>query len=148
MNVQELQAYLHEHIPLSAAMQVKVLQASERKVCLQAPLAANINHRDTVFGGSAASVAILAAWTLLYVRFKEEKLPARLVIQHCDVDYTLPIEGDFQAVCEFISEAQWQKARKLFQRRGKTRIQLESCLQINGETLTTMHGDFVALAME
>jgi len=39
-------------------------------VLLTAPLAANINHRATVFGGSASAVAILAAWTYLYFVLK------------------------------------------------------------------------------
>jgi hypothetical protein len=54
MNNTALEQYLHEHIPLSAAMGVKVVQADPQCVVLTAPLAPNINHRDTVFGGSAS----------------------------------------------------------------------------------------------
>ena len=57
----ELASDLHAHIPLSAAMQVSVAAVDADGVTLQAPLAPNINHRDTVFGGSASAVAILAA---------------------------------------------------------------------------------------
>ena len=48
-------------MPLSQAMQVTVVEASFQQVVLTAPLAPNINHRETVFGGSASAVAILAA---------------------------------------------------------------------------------------
>lgn len=61
----ELEKYLHGHIPLSKAMEVAVVQVQPEGVILSAPLAPNINHRDTVFGGSASAVAILAAWSLL-----------------------------------------------------------------------------------
>jgi thioesterase domain-containing protein len=61
MDARELQAYLHAHIPLSAAMQVSVDAVAADGVTLRAPLAPNINHRETVFGGSASAVAILAA---------------------------------------------------------------------------------------
>ena len=47
----ELEAYLHEHIPLSKAMGVSVVSVEEGIVILRAPLAPNINHRETVFGG-------------------------------------------------------------------------------------------------
>ena len=61
MTPSELQTYLHQHIPLFQAMQVTVVEASLQQVVLTAPVAPNINHRETVFGGSASAVAILAA---------------------------------------------------------------------------------------
>lgn len=61
MNPQALEQYLHDHIPLSKAMQVSVLEASQERVILMAPLAPNINHTESVFGGSASAVATLAA---------------------------------------------------------------------------------------
>ena len=64
----QLERYLHEHIPLSKAMGVSVLSVGEEAVTLRAPLAPNINHRETVFGGSASALAILAAWSLLHTR--------------------------------------------------------------------------------
>ena len=61
MNAVQLEEYLRERIPLSRAMAVEVRAADATGVELYAPLAPNINHRDTVFGGSASAVAILAA---------------------------------------------------------------------------------------
>jgi thioesterase domain-containing protein len=58
----ELERYLHEHIPLSHAMRVGVVTVDAGTVVLRAPLEPNINHRETVFGGSASALAILAAW--------------------------------------------------------------------------------------
>ena len=68
MNAIDLERYLHEHIPLSKAMQVSVVSVDTDGVTLRAPLAPNINHQDTVFGGSASAVAILAGWSLLHTR--------------------------------------------------------------------------------
>jgi thioesterase domain-containing protein len=93
MTAPELEAYLHGHIPLSAAMQVSVDAVSIDGVTLRAPLAPNINHRDTVFGGSASAVAILAAWSLLHARMRGEGIAARLVIQSNMMDYALPTLG-------------------------------------------------------
>ncbi len=47
---QASQDYLHAHIPMSKAMAVEV-QSASRKASPRCPLAHNINHRDTVFGG-------------------------------------------------------------------------------------------------
>lgn len=68
MDTKSLEKYLHEHIPLSKAMQVSVIEAGQNKVILSAPLAPNINHVGTAFGGSESTVAILAAWSLPHVR--------------------------------------------------------------------------------
>ena len=64
----ELEWYLHEHIPLSKATEVSVVSVAEDTVILRA--AANINHRETVFGGSASAIAVLAAWRLLHARLR------------------------------------------------------------------------------
>jgi thioesterase domain-containing protein len=87
----ELEAYLHEHIPLSHAMQVAVVELGPDTVVLRAPLAPNINHRETVFGGSASAVAILAAWSLLHTRLTSAGISARLVIQRNTMSYDLLI---------------------------------------------------------
>jgi thioesterase domain-containing protein len=57
----EVECNLHDHIPISASMGVRVLGCDAAGVRLEAPLAANINHRHMVFGVSASAVAILAA---------------------------------------------------------------------------------------
>ncbi|MEO8299523.1 MAG: YiiD C-terminal domain-containing protein [Burkholderiales bacterium] len=75
----ELENYLHEHIPLSAAMQLSVIDVSAEQVVLAAPLAHNINHQDTVFGGNASAVAILAAWSMLHTKLAAAGMGARLV---------------------------------------------------------------------
>ena len=53
MDTPEVQTYLHDHIPLSAAMGAGVSQADTEIVRLSAPLEPNLNHRATAFGGSS-----------------------------------------------------------------------------------------------
>ena len=65
-----LARYLHEHMPLTRALGVSVLAAGQQGVNLAAPLAANINHQSTAFGGSLASLAILAGWSWVWVHLR------------------------------------------------------------------------------
>src|SRR5687768_8333506 len=97
MTETELETYLHVHIPLSRAMAVRVVSIADDKVILGAPLGPNINHRDTVFGGSASALAILSAWSLLHLRLTAADQPSRVVIQRNSMDYLAPIDGDFTA---------------------------------------------------
>ena len=72
-----VERYLHQYIPLSAAMGVQVRTATVEHVKLAAPLAPNVNHTETVFGGSAAALATLSAWTLLHLRLEDAGLDAQ-----------------------------------------------------------------------
>jgi len=148
VTVTELQAYLHTHIPLSAAMQVTVKSVGETEVVLEAPLAPNINHRETLFGGSASAVAILAAWSLLHCRTRAEGIDSRLVIQRNSMEYLAPVAGNFTARAFLSSEDDWKGFMKLFRRRGRARISVSSELLYVGEVAGRLEGDFVALGKE
>ena len=140
-----LEHYLHQQIPLSAAMGVRVRIATPERVQLAAPLAPNINHAETAFGGSAAALATLSAWALLHVRLARAALQARLVIQRCSMEYEQPIPGDFDAVCLLTDEAAWERFRVTLVRRGRGRLTLASHLVHDARRMAAFEGDFVGL---
>ena len=148
MAYQALQNYLNEHIPLSYAMGVKVEAASDNAVTLSAPLKPNINHRDTVFGGSASAVAILSAWTLLYVRLNQEGISSRVVIQRNTMNYMRPIDNAFTATAGIQDAATWEKFLQVLKRRNRARISVGVALHCNGEKVGELDGDFVALGIQ
>ncbi len=141
----ELQQYLHEHIPLSHAMGVSVMSVDTDSVTLHAPLAPNINHFDTVFGGSASAVAILAAWSLLHVRLRAEGFQARLVIQRNTMAYEHPIHGDFTARATLVSPERWTTFTRMLSRKGKARAEVTSVLEFDGQIVGRLTGEFVAM---
>ncbi len=143
-----LERYLHQQIPLSAAMGVRVRMATPERVQLAAPLAPNLNHNETIFGGSAAALATLSAWTLLHIRIARAELHARLVIQRSSVEYERPIPGDFEAVCRFSDEAAWERFRATLVRRGRARLTLGACLVYDARRMATFEGDFVAMELQ
>ena len=140
-----LERYLHAQIPLSAAMGVRVRTATPERVQLSAPLAPNVNHADTVFGGSAAALATLSAWALLHVRMARAQLAGRLVIQRSTMEYEHPIPGDFDAVCRFSDELAWERFRATLLRRGRARLTLRAHLDCGGRRVAAFEGDFVGL---
>ena len=141
-----IERYLYEQIPLSAAMGVRVAHAAPDYVRLSAPLGPNINHNETVFGGSAASVATLAAWALLHLRLTGEGVRARVVIQRSRMEYQRPIPGDFEAHCHFADAAGWERFRTVLRRRGRARITLAAELIYRDERMSAFEGEFVAIA--
>jgi thioesterase domain-containing protein len=141
-----VQRYLYQYIPLSAAMGVEVRTARVEHVKLAAPLAPNVNHTETVFGGSAAALATLSAWTLLHLRLEDARLDARLVIQRSQMEYEKPIPGDFEAVCDFGDDSAWDRFRKMLARYGRARLTLAAHLVHAQDRVASFEGDFVALA--
>ncbi|MDE2429619.1 MAG: thioesterase domain-containing protein [Burkholderiales bacterium] len=146
MSPSELQQYLHDHIPLSAAMQVAVQSVSPESIVLKAPLAPNINHRDTVFGGSASALCILAAWSLLNTRLQQAGLDCRLVIQRNTMDYVMPVAGDFSARSALAQPDDWPQFVRMLTRKGKGRIAVNAELVFDGQVAGKLTGEFVALS--
>jgi thioesterase domain-containing protein len=139
-----LQRYLHDHIPLSKAMEVEVVEATDNGVTLAAPLAPNINHRETVFGGSASAVAILSAWTLMYLRLKNEQLNVRIVIQRNTMAYERPITGTFTASATIPDTTAWRRFVETLRRKSRARFTVRSTLHRDAEKVGEFEGDFVA----
>lgn len=126
-------------------MGVRVRAASPARVELAAPLAPNINHHDTLFGGSGAAIATLSAWTLVNLRLRHAGVRARLVIQRNAMNYEEPIDGDFTALCEQPDEAEWQRFLTMLERRGRGRITMRARLIYQARAAASFEGDFVAL---
>jgi thioesterase domain-containing protein len=145
MTPHDLQSYLHERIPLSRAMDVEVSSATAEGVELRAPLAPNINHRDTVFGGSASAVAILAAWCALYVRMRSEQRAGRIVIRRNRMSYERPIAGDFTARAAPPDTAAWSKAVATLGKGRPARVHVTATLECLGEQVGVLEGEFVVL---
>jgi thioesterase domain-containing protein len=141
----EVERYLHRNIPLSAAMGVRVNVATPRRVELAAPLAPNINHQSTVFGGSASALAMLSAWTLVHLGLRHEGIEAATVIQRNAMSYAAPMHGDFIAICARADDAAWRRFVKTIARHGRGRITMRAHLMCDGRQTATFEGDFVAL---
>ena len=144
----ELEAYLHAHIPLSAAMQVSVMAAAQDAVTLAAPLAPNINHRSTAFGGSVSAVAILSAWALVNLRLVSEGLRCRLVIQSNRMDYDRPIAAAFTATASLVEPAAWPAFCRMLRRRGRARVHARSTVACEGTPSGRFEGEFVAFLLD
>ena len=146
VDLAELERYLHEQIPISAAMGVTVREASGERVRLHAPIGPNINHRKTVFGGSASAVGILAGWSLLHVVMQHGGPGDRIVIQRSSIDYLLPIESDFDAVAALPEPSEWQRFQRMMSRKGLGRVDLRVELLCGEGLVAECFGTYVILA--
>lgn len=144
MTPQALTDFLKNKIPLTRAIEIAVVSADPASVEIEAPLAPNINVHGTMFGGSAATLALLAAWSVLHLRLEAENIVGQLVIHKTDVEYLRPISGLARAVA-MLDDADWSQFVTTLHRRGKARIAVTANVSSNGEIAARLSGQFVAI---
>ncbi|GAB4063896.1 YiiD C-terminal domain-containing protein [Uliginosibacterium sediminicola] len=147
MNPDFLQDYLYAHIPISQAMGVKVHALTDNSVSLWAPLAPNINHRGTAFGGSISTLATLSAWSLLRVGVHDISPLPTLVVRRNSVEYLKPIEGEFIATATRPDAESWQIFLDTLHARGRARLSLEALVHYADQEAASFSGVFVALGV-
>jgi thioesterase domain-containing protein len=128
-------------------MGVRVAACDATGVILHAPLAPNINHRATVFGGSASAVAILAAWMQLHFTLRQAGIAERIVIQRNQIEYLAPIAADFEAVCPALPAEALARLLKTFHRRGRARTEMTVELRCADQVVAQFRGDYVAVRL-
>lgn len=144
MTPEALAHFLHDHIPISRAMDVSVVSASAEEVVLEAPLDPNINVHGTMFGGSVSTLGLLAAWSVLHLRLEAEGLATQLVIHKTAVEYLLPVKGCARAAAR-LGGVDWDGFRHMLDRRGKARLSVIAELLFDGAVAARLTGEFVAI---
>ena len=142
MTADELNRFLHQHIPAVAALSVSVEECTPQRVCLRAPFAVNQNHKHTFFGGSMSLVATLCAWSFVHAHCVESE--GNIVIQEGKIRYLKPALGELTAVCNLDDVAAWEMLAHSVRTRGKGRIELDCDLFSEGILVATFQGRYVA----
>lgn len=145
MDTQALERYLHQHIPISLHLGAEVSEAGAERVRLRAPLAPNLNHRQTAFGGSLSALAILAGWAWLHLRLRERGHTGRIVIMRSSMEFLAPAEADFDASCAAPPPERWEQFVGTLDQRGRARLELDVELTAGGRPVATFSGQYVAL---
>lgn len=140
-----LEQLLHAEIPVSRAMQVRVLRFDQNGLVLGAALAPNLNHKKTAFGGSLNSLATLTCWGLIQLlRPEKAKAAITVVIQESRVQFLKPVARDFEATCALPAPATLEKFLHMLERKGRARLELEAHIPANSGNALSFHGRFVA----
>jgi thioesterase domain-containing protein len=145
MSPRDLEAFLHDKIPLTRAMGLRVAENGARLV-LEAPLAANVNHLGTAFGGSLHALPTLACYAALWTLLVEAGLDGHVVVKRSAASYRHPVTDVLRASCvrpppdraaEFLAD---------LRRHKKARMEMAAMVEgDDGRTAVEFSGTFVAL---
>lgn len=146
MDRREAETYLHENIPLSRALGVRIARLDARGAQLEAPLEPNVNHHGTAFGGSLSMLGLLAGWTLVHVGLRRAGVEARVVIQRHHVDFERPAEGALTASADVPAPDDWARLLRGLRRRGRGRVDVRCTLASLGASVGRCRGRYAAMA--
>jgi thioesterase domain-containing protein len=107
MSPQDLQNLIRTGIPVANFMQLSVLDVRRDGVDLSAPLAPNLNVHGTLFGGSGAAMALVAAWSLAHTRLHDEGREVPLVVVKQGMQYFKPVRSTVLARARFAQGQGW-----------------------------------------
>jgi thioesterase domain-containing protein len=142
-DLRALQATLDAEIPITAAIGLKVAGFEAGALRLAAPLAPNINHKDTAFAGSLNAVLTLAGWSMLWLIARREMISAKVVIQDSAIRYLRPVACDFTAECRLPVGADVERFLLTLRRKGKARMELAAEICQAGEVAVAFSGRYV-----
>jgi len=146
LSARALTAFLHEKIPLSKAMEVNVAEQNGTELILEAPLAANINHLGTAFGGSLHALPTLACYAMLWTILRDAEIDGHVVVKHSEAHYRQPVKGRLRAKCSRPSKTIVAQFMSDLRRNKKARMDLESIVEGEpGKPAVEFQGTFVAL---
>ncbi len=137
-----LEQILHNEIPISRAMGIRVAGYDGASLKLDAPLAPNINHKSTAFGGSLYSLAVLCGWGLLHLKLAEARLHKHIVIQESSIRYLHPVEHDLHAECRLDEDA-FRKFLRTLKKHGRARISLDAVITQDNRPAVEFSGRYV-----
>ena len=140
-----LQAALAREIPLSRAIGITVASWDGRTVQLAVPLAPNVNHQDTAFGGSLSAAATLAGWSALWLLLDAHGMAHQVVIQDASIEYRHPVTTDFTVECALPEASAVERFLATLRERGRARLGLVATVGSPGQELVWFRGRYVAL---
>lgn len=138
----ELERTLHDEIPLSQAMGIRVAAWDDHSLKLSAPLAPNTNHKRTAFGGSLYSLAVLCGWGLLHLKLADAGLRKHIVIQESDIRYLLPVDNDMVAECK-LDETAFERFMSTLHKHDRARLSLDVVIEHGGRMAVEFSGRYV-----
>ncbi|MFY4803917.1 thioesterase domain-containing protein [Aliarcobacter butzleri] len=90
-----LENKLHNEIPLTKFMDLKIAKYDEKELITIAPLNTNINDKGTAFGGSLATLTIISGWSICWLISKELEINSEnIVVIKNEHSYRKPVKKE------------------------------------------------------
>ena len=142
--IKKLQNKLHNEIPLTKMMEIKVQEYNEKELITTAPLEPNINDKGTAFGGSLATMTISSAWSLCWLITEELGLQSNnIVVIKNEHSYKKPVTKDVICVTTKPSVEEIEILKNKLLTKKSASIKIKSQIIEDGEICVDFIGYYV-----
>lgn len=143
MTPETLTEFLHREVPLTAAMDIRVLRSEAGEVEIAAPLAPNRNLHGTAFAGSLATLGLISGWTVLNRALADAELKAHLVAQKNECVFHAPATQELRAIARLPAQ-EWLRFTATLQHKGRARLDVITEIRAGGILAVTHTGTYAA----
>ncbi len=142
--IKKLQNKLHNEIPLTKMMGIKVQEYNEKELITTAPLNININDKGTAFGGSLATMTIISAWSLCWLITEELGLQSNnIVVIKNEHSYKKPVTKDLVCITTKPSVEEIEILKNKLLTKKSASIKIKSQIIEDGEICVDFIGYYV-----
>lgn len=120
---------LYDAMPPVRALGVQVRACERDRVRLWAPLALNINDKGCAFGGSLASLMLLASWGLVQQAVNAAGHAAGVYVAESTQSFRQPLFDDLQAEAWFVQAGAHEVFLAELAREGRASISVEAAVR-------------------
>ncbi|MGR6874751.1 thioesterase domain-containing protein [Pseudomonas sp. HK3] len=142
----QLSQFFETHLPITQFMKMDVESYDGETLILRAPLAPNINDKQTAFGGSLYNAAVMACWGMAHLKTLEAGIQCNQVVTKGCIEYKAPVQGDIRAICKAPSQATLEQFIDHFKHKGRSRITLNAVIECSGKTAVEFEGTYAILS--
>ena len=142
--INELQEKLHNEIPLTKVMNIKIQTYNEKELITTAPLDININDKGTAFGGSLSTMTIISSWSLCWLISKELGFDSKnIVVIKNENSYRKPVTKDIVCFTQKPSKDEIEILKEKLQTKKSASIKINSTIIENNEICVEFQGYYV-----
>lgn len=141
MTASELQTFLYQNIPAARTLGIEVAECTPQAITLFMPHHLNLNHKNTVFGGSIALGATLCGWCAVHNNCPEAM--GNIVIQTGETRYLRPATGNLLIRTQTENNPIWHQLHTHLNTKGTAKITLKTEMYSQEHLVAVFNGKYV-----
>jgi len=142
--LKQLEKKIHEEIPLTKLMKLKVNTYNEKELITSAPLDININDKGTAFGGSLSTITIISAWSMCWLISKELGIDSKnIVVIKNENSYLKPVRKDIICNTQKPSKEEVLILKEKINSKGSASLKIKSKIIEDNKVCVEFEGIYV-----
>lgn len=142
--IKELEKKLHDEIPLTKVMKIKIKSYDEKELISTAPLEININDKGTAFGGSLSTITIISSWSLCWLISKELGFDSKnIVVIKNENSYKKPVTKDIICYTQKPSKEEISILKEKLESKKSASIKINSMIIEDNQVCVEFKGYYV-----